>query len=67
MDKIYICDNRIFLTRSEAETYLRVQHYHNKFVFDDEIREFHLKESEELIEKKHKMQKRLDKMKEDFE
>lgn len=66
MDKIYICDNVIFRTRSEAELYLRVQHYHNNVVFDDEIREVHLKESEELIEKKHKIQKRLEKMQEDF-
>ena len=69
MEKLYGCENVIFHTRQAAEEYA-------KFVYDKydtlaKIREWYIDKDERemtpLEKKKHKMNQRLDKMKEDFE
>ena len=69
MEKLYGCENVIFHTRQAAEEYA-------KFVYDKydtlaKIREWYIDKDERemtpLEKKKHKMNQRLDKMKDDFE
>lgn len=69
MWKLYGCDNVIFQTRQDAEEYAK--HVYEKVDAFAQIREWYIDRAERemtpLEKKKHKMNQRLDKMKEDFE
>ena len=69
MEKLYGCDNVIFQTRQDAEEYAK--YVYEKVEAFAQIRELYIDKSERemtpLEKKKHKMNQRLDKMKEDFE
>lgn len=69
MGKLYGCDNVIFQTRQDAEEYAK--YVYEKVDAFAQIREWYIDKAERemtpLEKKKHKMNQRLDKMKEDFE
>lgn len=69
MEKLYGCENVIFQNRHDAEEYAK--YVYEKYEALAQIREWYIDRNERemtpLEKKKHKMNQRLDKMKEDFE